>query len=112
MSQTNIQEPGARPAAKKVVDLYPLSPSQQGMLLQALATPNPALFVEQVQLRDYKVRIVDGSEATNAVTRVLVVSSDGTRSWGTVGVSGNIIEASWLALVDGLDVFLQRQWQG
>jgi len=65
--------------------------------------------VDDVQLRDYKVRIVDGSAATNAVTRVLVVSGDGQQTWGTVGVSGNIIEASWLALVDGLDVFLQRR---
>lgn len=65
--------------------------------------------VDEVHLRDYKVRIIDGSEATNAVTRVLVVSSDGQQTWGTVGVSGNIIEASWLALVDGIDVFLQRR---
>ena len=64
--------------------------------------------VDLVQLRDYKVRIIDGSAATNAVTRVLVLSSDGTRTWGTVGVSGNIVEASWLALVDSLDIFLQR----
>ena len=65
--------------------------------------------VDEVHLRDYKVRIIDGSETTNAVTRVLVVSSDGHQTWGTVGVSGNIIEASWLALVDGIDVFLQRR---
>lgn len=51
MSQTSMQEAGAKPATKKVVDLYPLSPSQQGMLLQALAASNPALFVEQVHLR-------------------------------------------------------------
>ena len=65
--------------------------------------------VDDVQLRDYKVRIIDGSAATNAVTRVLVVSGDGESTWGTVGVSSNIIEASWLALVDGIDIFLQRR---
>jgi 2-isopropylmalate synthase len=59
-------------------------------------------------LVDYKVRIIDGHDATAAKTRVLIVSSDGANSWGTVGVSENIIEASWLALVDGIDLFLQR----
>jgi 2-isopropylmalate synthase len=40
---------------------------------------------------------------------VLIVSTDGETTWGTVGVSDNIIEASWLALVDGIDLFLQRK---
>jgi 2-isopropylmalate synthase len=40
---------------------------------------------------------------------VLILSTDGETTWGTVGVSENIIEASWLALVDGIDLFLQRQ---
>jgi len=61
-----------------------------------------------VSLVDYKVRIIDGHDASAAKTRVLVVSSDGGHTWGTVGVSENIIEASWLALVDGIDLFLQR----
>ncbi len=61
-----------------------------------------------VSLVDYKVRILDGHDATAAKTRVLIVSTDGKSSWGTVGVSDNIIEASWLALVDGIDLFLQR----
>jgi 2-isopropylmalate synthase len=61
-----------------------------------------------VSLVDYKVRILDGHDATAAKTRVLIVSTDGENSWGTVGVSDNIIEASWLALVDGIDLFLQR----
>ena len=47
--------------------------------------------------------------ATAAKTRVLVVSTDGHCHWGTVGVSENIIEASWLALVDSIDLFLQRR---
>jgi 2-isopropylmalate synthase len=62
-----------------------------------------------VSLVDYKVRIIDGHDATAAKTRVLIVSSDGENTWGTVGVSENIIEASWLALVDGIDLFLQRR---
>jgi 2-isopropylmalate synthase len=62
-----------------------------------------------VSLVDYKVRIIDGHDATAAKTRVLIVSSDGQENWGTVGVSENIIEASWIALVDGIDLFLQRR---
>jgi len=64
--------------------------------------------ISEVSLVDYKVRILDGHDATAAKTRVLIVSTDGKTSWGTVGVSDNIIEASWLALVDGIDLFLQR----
>ena len=56
----------------------------------------------QVHLTDYKVRILDGATATGAVTRVLIDASDGERSWTTIGVSPNIIEASWQALADSL----------
>jgi 2-isopropylmalate synthase len=55
------------------------------------------------------VRIIDGHDATAAKTRVLVVSAADGENWGTVGVSENIIEASWIALVDGIDLFLQRR---
>lgn len=65
--------------------------------------------ISQVSLVDYKVRILDGHDATASKTRVLIVSSDGECNWGTVGVSENIIEASWIALVDGLELFLQRR---
>jgi len=65
--------------------------------------------IAAISLVDYKVRIIDGHDATAAKTRVLVVSTNGDTMWGTVGVSNNIIEASWLALVDGIDLFLQRQ---
>lgn len=65
--------------------------------------------ISNVSLADYKVRILDGHDATAAKTRVLIVSTDGESTWGTVGVSDNIIEASWLALVDGIDLFLQRK---
>ncbi len=62
-------------------------------------------WIDDLRLADYKVRIVDGSRGTAARTRVLVVSTDGHSSWGTVGVSDNIIEASWLALVDSLEFY-------
>lgn len=62
--------------------------------------------IDTMSLEDYKVRIIDGAAGTAAKTRVLVVSSDGQRSWGTVGVSTNIIDASWEALVDGIEYHL------
>lgn len=58
--------------------------------------------VSRVHLTDYKVRILDGATATGAVTRVLIDFSNGVRNWTTIGVSGNIIEASWRALEEGL----------
>jgi 2-isopropylmalate synthase len=58
--------------------------------------------VSQLTLTDYKVRVLDESTGTGAVTRVLIETSDGKSSWGTVGVSENIIEASWDALVDAI----------
>ncbi|MCS7196441.1 MAG: citramalate synthase [Aquificaceae bacterium] len=58
--------------------------------------------LKEVQLIDYKVRIVNESEGTRAKVRVLIESTDGNRKWGTVGVSENIIEASWIALTDSL----------
>ncbi len=59
--------------------------------------------IADVKLRDYKVRIVDGETGTAAKTRVLIESTDGGKCWGTVGVSENIIEASWQALVDSVE---------
>ena len=61
-------------------------------LRAALATAYPAL--SRVHLVDYKVRILDGATATGAVTRVLIDFTNGERSWTTIGVSANIIEAS------------------
>ena len=67
-------------------------------------------WIDGIRLADYKVRIVDGSRGTAARTRVLIVSTNGQASWGTVGVSDNIIEASWLALVDSIEFYgLSRQ---
>jgi 2-isopropylmalate synthase len=56
-----------------------------------------------ISLEDYKVRVLDEKKGTGAITRVLIESGDGDKSWGTVGVSENIIEASWEALVDALE---------
>ena len=68
--------------------------------------------IEEVSLMDYKVRIIDGHDATAAKTRVQVVSGDGENTWGTIGVSSNIIEASWIAIVDGINLYLQRKRLG
>ncbi len=65
--------------------------------------------VDLIRLEDYKVRIVDGKQGTAARTRVLIDSTDGTSDWSTVGVSDNIIEASWLALVDAIEYKLLAQ---
>ncbi|MBM3718940.1 MAG: citramalate synthase [Actinobacteria bacterium] len=56
----------------------------------------------RIHLTDYKVRILDGATATGAVTRVLIDATNGERSWTTIGVSTNIIEASWQALEESL----------
>ncbi len=62
-------------------------------------------WTDAVRLVDYKVRIVDGARGTAARTRVLIVSTNGRETWGTVGVSDNIIEASWRALVDSFELY-------
>ncbi|MFM7308704.1 MAG: citramalate synthase, partial [Actinomycetota bacterium] len=69
-------------------------------LREALRGPYPAL--ERVHLVDYKVRILDSASATGAVTRVLIDATDGDRTWTTIGVSANIIEASWRALEESI----------
>ncbi|RME51935.1 MAG: citramalate synthase, partial [Caldilineae bacterium] len=60
----------------------------------------------KMSLKDYKVRILDSQSATGARVRVLIDSTDGERSWSTVGASSNIIEASWRALSDSFEYFL------
>jgi 2-isopropylmalate synthase len=60
-----------------------------------------------IELTNYKVRILDEAHGTGAVTRVLLDSTDGSSEWGTIGVSENIIEASWEALVDSLEYAFQ-----
>jgi 2-isopropylmalate synthase len=69
-------------------------------LRSALQEVYPEL--SDVQLVDYKVRILEGVKGTGAVTRTLVGSSDGTQRWDTVGVHENVIAASWMALEDAV----------
>jgi len=75
-------------------------------LRKALLQFYPSL--EQVKLVDYKVRILEESVGTESQVRVLIESSDGNEEWQTVGGSTNIIEASWLALADGLEYWLLK----
>lgn len=71
-----------------------------GALRKALVPYLP--WLESVQLADYKVRILTGESGTDAVTRVLINTAGRDAEWTTVGVHGNIVEASWLALCDAL----------
>ena len=75
-------------------------------LRQAIEPRFPAL--RRVRLTDYRVRVLDTGKGTGAVTRVLVDTADDTRTWTTIGVSENIIEASWQALYDAVVYALVR----
>lgn len=63
----------------------------------------------RIRLTDFKVRVLDEKKGTAAVVRVLIESTDGEHTWGTVGVSENIIEASWEALVDSIEYGVLRK---
>jgi 2-isopropylmalate synthase len=63
--------------------------------------------IADFHLTDYKVRILDSGSGTSAKTRVLVESSNGKERWTTVGVSGNILEASYQAVVEGIEYGLR-----
>jgi 2-isopropylmalate synthase len=76
-------------------------------LRKALEGFYPAL--KEMHLVDYKVRVLDGKDGTSAKVRVLIESADATETWSTVGVSENIIEASWQALTDSMNYFLMRR---
>jgi 2-isopropylmalate synthase len=75
-------------------------------LRQALVARVPELA--DIHLVNYKVRILDETKGTGAATRVLLDSSDGRDTWGTIGVSENVIEASWEALLDSLEHGVRR----
>lgn len=66
--------------------------------------------IKDIRLTDYKVRVLNVKGGTDAKVRVLIESSDGQESWGTVGVSENLIEASWLALVDSISYKLKKEY--
>jgi 2-isopropylmalate synthase len=76
-------------------------------LRKALEGVYPSLA--SVHLEDYKVRVMSSTDGTAAKVRVLIESSDGQGVWGTVGVSENVIEASWIALADSLHFKLMRE---
>jgi 2-isopropylmalate synthase len=70
-------------------------------LRSAIVEVHPHL--REIELVNFKVRILDEAKGTDAVTRVLIDASDGNAVWGTIGVSENLIAASWEALVDSLE---------
>src|SRR5437867_3628922 len=65
--------------------------------------------IKDIRLTDYKVRVLNAKGGTDAKVRVLIESSDGHEAWSTVGVSENLIEASWLALVDSISYKLKKE---
>lgn len=76
-----------------------------GALDKALRLAIERIYPEigEIKLRDYKVRILESNQGANARTRVLIESADGSKLWGTVGVSDNIIDASWQAIRDSVE---------
>jgi 2-isopropylmalate synthase len=82
--------------------------------VNALATALQAALVDAypilrtLRLTDYKVRILDSTHGTAAITRVLIDFQSGSETWTTVGASANIIEASWRALSDSMEYALIR----
>jgi 2-isopropylmalate synthase len=78
----------------------PVNAIDQG-LRKALVKFYPSL--KDVKLKDYRVRVLNTKHGTDALVRVLIESGDGESNWSTVGVSHNIVEASWKALVDSID---------
>ncbi len=76
-------------------------------LRKALVKYYPHL--NEVELTDYKVRVVAGSKGTESLVRVIIESTDGESSWSTIGVSRDIVEASWKALIDSIEYKLTKQ---
>ena len=64
--------------------------------------------LKKARLVDYKVRVLDSESATEAKVRVLIESTDGIDTWSTVGVSRDVIQASWIALVDSIEYKLLK----
>ena len=96
-----LLHPGAAPGLGAALD---------NALRSAIVEIHPHLG--EVELVNYKVRILDESHGTGAVTRVLIDASDGESSWGSIGVGENVIAASWQALVDSLEYAEQPGRQG
>ncbi|MBN2851888.1 MAG: citramalate synthase [Clostridia bacterium] len=96
----------------KVIDQYEITAAEgdgpvdalDGALRKALGKFYPV--INDIKLTDYKVRVLDSENATAAKVRVLIESSDKKSSWNTIGVSADIIEASWLALIDSIEYYI------
>lgn len=65
--------------------------------------------ISKMYLKDYKVRVISGDKATSAKVRVIIESTDGISTWSTIGVSNDIIEASWKAMVDSVEYLLIKE---
>ena len=66
--------------------------------------------IGEMTLTDFKVRVIDTGKGTASCVRVSIVSTDGHTSWGTVGVSENVLEASWQALTDAIECVLLKNF--
>ena len=75
-------------------------PQEEAALKQAYA------HVDDFELIDYRVRILDQGHGTDAIVRTLIDTTDGERTWTTVGASTNIIEASWIALSESVEYYI------
>ncbi len=98
-----VNPPGGGPPVRIVETAEGNGPvnALDAALRAAIGTIHPQLA--DIELVNYKVRILDEAHGTSATTRVLLDSSDGVRSWGTIGVAENVIAASWQALVESLE---------
>ncbi len=104
----------SREAEKRLIGERPTRPAslhRKTRLDQALRKALRGFYpsLTEVRLTDYKVRIIDSTRGTEAKTRVLISSTDGKNTWNTVGVSDNILDASWLALAESIEFFLLRR---
>jgi len=98
-----VQLPGAEAPVRIVETAEGNGPvnALDAALRAAIGSIHPHL--KDIELVNYKVRILDEAHGTSATTRVLLDSSDGVRTWGTIGVAENVIAASWQALVESLE---------
>jgi 2-isopropylmalate synthase len=100
-----IEGPDGRRTRTSAIGNGPVN-ALDSALRSALVPYYPGL--ERMQLVDYKVRVLDDGAGTGARVRVLIESTDGVRQWGTVGLSANVIEASWQALIDSIEFKLHK----
>ena len=100
------------PSARRTASTRPPPPAtaRSTRCTSACASACSKLYpqITDVRLTDYKVRVLDSNKGTAANVRVLIEWSDHRKSWSTVGVSDNVIEASWNALVDAIRLELMR----